>query len=200
MVNEKLGSRGGGRAAPLSPLALAPRAARLPRSGPDFSWGVNALTLPTSPCEWTYALSIKQPWATLILHGVKTIEIRRWATAYRGRLLIHAARVPDVRNEGWRLVTSAMGEMVEMSGGIIGAVNLVECRNYRDRSLFLADAERHRNEADWYRPELVGFVLEHPERLSFRPFKGNVRLFRVPAEGSQLPPRPRGSRPALRGG
>lgn len=37
------------------------------------------------------ALTIQQPWATLIMLGAKTIETRSWNTRYRGPLLIHAA-------------------------------------------------------------------------------------------------------------
>lgn len=36
-------------------------------------------------------ISIKQPWASLIAHGIKDIENRTWRTNYRGRVLIHAA-------------------------------------------------------------------------------------------------------------
>lgn len=36
------------------------------------------------------ALTIRQPWASLIAAGVKTIETRSWSTKYRGRLAIHA--------------------------------------------------------------------------------------------------------------
>ena len=43
------------------------------------------------------ALTLWQPWASLIAVGAKTIETRSWSTAYRGPLLIHAAkRRPDV--------------------------------------------------------------------------------------------------------
>jgi hypothetical protein len=34
------------------------------------------------------AISIRQPWATLISQGTKTIEVRSWQTNYRGPLLI----------------------------------------------------------------------------------------------------------------
>ncbi len=34
------------------------------------------------------AISIRQPWATLIAQGTKTIEVRSWQTNYRGPLLI----------------------------------------------------------------------------------------------------------------
>lgn len=36
-------------------------------------------------------LSIRQPWASLIVLGVKRFEIRTWSTEYRGPLLIHAS-------------------------------------------------------------------------------------------------------------
>ncbi|MDQ1139439.1 ASCH domain-containing protein [Pedobacter agri] len=40
------------------------------------------------------ALSIKQPWASLIASGIKDIENRTWATKYRGRIYIHASGKP----------------------------------------------------------------------------------------------------------
>ncbi|WP_206002040.1 ASCH domain-containing protein [Paraburkholderia aromaticivorans] len=36
------------------------------------------------------ALSIRQPWAWLIVKGHKDIENRTWSTRFRGRVLIHA--------------------------------------------------------------------------------------------------------------
>jgi hypothetical protein len=53
------------------------------------------------------ALSLWQPWASLIALGVKTIETRGWATKYRGPLAIHAAqRLPrDFDNVGAFRVT-----------------------------------------------------------------------------------------------
>ena len=38
------------------------------------------------------ALTLTQPWATLIAIGAKWIETRSWATEYRGPLAIHSAR------------------------------------------------------------------------------------------------------------
>lgn len=38
------------------------------------------------------ALSLHQPWASLVALGVKRIETRSWATSYRGPLAIHASR------------------------------------------------------------------------------------------------------------
>jgi hypothetical protein len=39
-------------------------------------------------------LSIRQPYASLICRGIKTIENRSWDTKYRGKLLIHASGKP----------------------------------------------------------------------------------------------------------
>lgn len=35
-------------------------------------------------------LTIKQPWAQLIIEGYKKYEFRSWKTKYRGKILIHA--------------------------------------------------------------------------------------------------------------
>ena len=37
------------------------------------------------------ALSLLQPWATLVVMGLKEIETRSWSTSYRGPLAIHAS-------------------------------------------------------------------------------------------------------------
>lgn len=50
------------------------------------------------------ALSLWQPWASLIALGVKTIETRSWNTYYRGPLAIHAAkRKPEQVEHGYLL-------------------------------------------------------------------------------------------------
>lgn len=38
------------------------------------------------------ALSLTQPWASLVACGAKQIETRSWETLYRGPLLIHASK------------------------------------------------------------------------------------------------------------
>jgi len=38
------------------------------------------------------ALSVRQPWAWLIAHGLKPVENREWETHYRGPVLIHASK------------------------------------------------------------------------------------------------------------
>jgi hypothetical protein len=41
------------------------------------------------------ALTIRQPWAWATIYGGKDVENRRWRTAYRGPLLIHAGKNAD---------------------------------------------------------------------------------------------------------
>jgi activating signal cointegrator 1 len=38
------------------------------------------------------AITLTQPWATLVAIGAKRIETRSWPTNYRGPLAIHAAK------------------------------------------------------------------------------------------------------------
>jgi len=128
-----------------------------------------------------FALSIKQPWAALVIAGVKTIEIRRWPTARRGRILIHAAGVADERPEAWNHVPENLRALTEYKGGIIGAVILEECRSYRDLTEFVSDQAKHFNEASWFKPPLLyGFRFVDPEILPFQKFPGWFRFFKVP--------------------
>lgn len=41
------------------------------------------------------ALTIRQPWASLVAHGIKDVENRSWSTRFRGKFLIHSAKVFD---------------------------------------------------------------------------------------------------------
>ena len=65
------------------------------------------------------ALTIRQPWASLIVDGEKRVENRTWPTKYRGPLLIHAgkSRLEVDRDQARRLPFSA----------IIGQVEVVDC-------------------------------------------------------------------------
>lgn len=42
------------------------------------------------------AISLYQPWASMIASGTKTIETRKWATSYRGDLLICSTKKPVI--------------------------------------------------------------------------------------------------------
>lgn len=68
-------------------------------------------------------LTIKQPWASLIAHGIKDIENRTWKTNYRGRILIHAGATHDKEFKSW--ISDALGGKVKSA--IIGEVDIIGC-------------------------------------------------------------------------
>lgn len=84
------------------------------------------------------ALTIKQPWASLIVHGIKDIENRTWRTDYRGPLLIHASKTiyggnlkGFLNKEQLEAVGEGYDEVVREQlthvGAIIGRVDIVDC-------------------------------------------------------------------------
>ncbi|HEV3257995.1 MAG TPA: hypothetical protein VG013_14000 [Gemmataceae bacterium] len=130
--------------------------------------------------EAGYALSLKQPWAALLVYGYKCIEVRTWPTARRGPVLIHAARVPDPRPEVWSLVPAELDQAARLVGGILGAGDLIDCRTYRTADAFAADRARHLNDPRWFRqPALYGFVFADLTALPFRVYRGGMRFFPV---------------------
>ncbi|HEY7309443.1 MAG TPA: ASCH domain-containing protein [Gemmataceae bacterium] len=131
-----------------------------------------------------YALSLKQPWAALLAHGLKTIEVRRWPTARRGRILIHAARVPDERPEAWAHVPPEMRETAQLLGGIVGAGDLIDCLAYRALDAFQADQPHHLNDPAWFQPTLYGFRFSNLTVLPFRRYPGWMRFFAVEEDGT----------------
>lgn len=71
------------------------------------------------------ALSVKQPWATLLVEGKKTIEVRSWKTEHRGPLVICASSAP--KNVFWHDTTDDVHRLMH-AGCIIGIVDLLDVR------------------------------------------------------------------------
>jgi len=131
-----------------------------------------------------FALSLKQPWAALLVHGLKTIEVRRWRPTRHGRILIHAAQVPDERPEGWARVPAEVLPATKLLGGIIGVGDLSHRYvTYRNLTDFAADQARHLNELAWFEtPVLYGFEFANLTVLPFRRYPGWMRFFPVEDE------------------
>jgi len=72
------------------------------------------------------AISIRQPWAELIVRGEKDVENRSWRTRHRGPLLIHAGVVADRAS----YVKHGVPRDVPR-GAIVGVVELVEVTQTR---------------------------------------------------------------------
>lgn len=116
------------------------------------------------------ALSIRQPWAWLILHAGNDIENRDWETPYRGRCLIHASKSgTKAEYQDARSAYQLFGILPEFEelplGGIVGSVEIVDCVTDSDSPWFVGE---------------YGFVLRNPKPLPFTPYKGRLGFFNVP--------------------
>lgn len=88
------------------------------------------------------AISIKEPWASMIAHGEKTIEVRKWRTKHRGDIILCASASPksDISGKAFALVDildvrPMIPEDKKYSGGFFDAECfswvLVNIRNFK---------------------------------------------------------------------
>lgn len=124
------------------------------------------------------ALSIRQPWAWLIVHGWKPVENRDWSTDFRGRFLVHASKgmTHDEYSDALRLVKSIRGNADGLPpidqlprGGVVGSAELVDCVTAHPSQYFFGR---------------YGFVMRDPLELPFRPYLGQLGFFDIPDEPS----------------
>ena len=78
------------------------------------------------------SLTVKQPWASLIVHRIKDIENRTWPTKYRGRVLIHAGATiaghcDELLNDSQYTKMLESGILEYPKSAIIGSVEIVDC-------------------------------------------------------------------------
>jgi hypothetical protein len=119
------------------------------------------------------ALTIRQPWAELILRGRKPYELRSWRTNHRGPLVIHAAMRVDSED------TKRLGLNPEklITGSFVGVAVLSDVRRYTSEDARLLRGKRAGGR--WY-PHLFSWVLKKPRRISPIKAKGQLGLFNVP--------------------
>ena len=77
------------------------------------------------------ALSIRQPWAWLVVNGYKDIENRTWSTAFRGRIYVHAGQrmvADDYPEQREYLARAGIVIPTELPrGAIVGEVTITGC-------------------------------------------------------------------------
>ena len=78
------------------------------------------------------ALTLIQPWATLIALGEKRIETRSWKTLYRGELAIHAGKKIDKKicnQEPFKSILAKHGYITENlpTGCVVAVCNVIDC-------------------------------------------------------------------------
>ena len=95
----------------------------------------------------TSALSIRQPFAELILRGIKKIEYRSILTHKRERVYIYASKVPVDDPGAWAKVKLEPGDLP--NGVLVGTVEIVACTGEPgDYQWGWADARRSAGEIE----------------------------------------------------
>lgn len=122
------------------------------------------------------ALSIKQPWAELILQGRKTIEIRSWNTNYRGYFLIHASKKPDIK--AMKMFNFCREKL--LYGYLLGYAKLSDVVIYNSEKEFIKDRDKHLSLYEERKYPVYGFVLEDIHRIKPIKYKGKLGFFNVP--------------------
>ncbi len=113
-------------------------------------------------------LSLKQPFAELILQGKKKIELRKWNTNFRGEFLIHASKVPDKK------AMEEFGFTNLPCGMIVGKAKLIEVKHYKNEKEHNQDKNLHLASNFWGN---YGFILENVERINPIPAKGQLNFW-----------------------
>ncbi len=118
----------------------------------------------------TLCLSVRQPWAWLIVNGWKNIENRTWPTRIRGRVFIHASK--GLTSDEYSACEIFMAAFTSLElpplddlerGGIVGETTILDC------------VTRHSSE--WFCGP-YGFVLADSKPLPWRALRGKLGFFR----------------------
>lgn len=117
------------------------------------------------------ALSVRQPWAWLIIHAGKDVENRTWYTHYRGPLLIHASKGCTRAEYESALDFCDLLELPKPPplkdlhrGGIVGAVVVEDC---------VIDSN-----SPWFVGR-YGIIMHNAQPVEFYSCKGQLGLFEV---------------------
>jgi hypothetical protein len=119
------------------------------------------------------ALTIRQPWAELILRGRKPYELRSWKTKYRGPLAIHAAAKIDA-DEAREL---GLNPEKLTSSAFVGFVVLADVRPYTREDARLLKEKRAG--FGWF-PGNFSWVPRKPRCIPPIYAKGRLGLYKVP--------------------
>ena len=122
------------------------------------------------------AITIKQPWATLIAEGYKEYEFRSWKTKYRGDILIHAGKGIDKK---------AMGRFKHLgleypAGQIIAKATITDCIYVDEefaQKLYQKDSNVYKSLINNKDRDSYGFKLENVKKISPIEVKGKLSLW-----------------------
>ncbi|GMQ64360.1 ASCH domain-containing protein [Vallitalea maricola] len=138
------------------------------------------------------AITIIQPWATLIAVAAKKIETRSWKTNYRGEIYIHAGKKLDrdfCYQDISKKVLNMNGYNTENlpTGVIIAKANLVDCAKVvasKEGSAIL-EGDRQYTVGNYefyfgnYEVGRYGWILQDIESINPIPAKGQLSIWNL---------------------
>lgn len=139
------------------------------------------------------ALTLTQPWASLVAQGHKTIETRSWRTSYRGPLVIHAAKGYPRDAQLFASTEAALGRLPHRipRAAAVAVVEMVACLPTEELNLEISGLERHLGD---YGPGRWGWVFDPAKLFVFPepvPYSGALGLWEFPARMIPTPVLPR---------
>lgn len=134
------------------------------------------------------ALSLTQPWATLIAIGAKRYETRSWKTSFRGTIAIAASKrypIDAFRFSRDYPARQTLGNVAIPIGCIVAIADISQI--YPTGSLFsttsLPDAAEHEEEFGNYAPGRFAWKLDNVRKLRVPVLcKGALSLWEVPSD------------------
>ena len=118
-----------------------------------------------------YGVTVKQPWAGLIMLGLKTIETRPRRIHHRGPLVIHAGKQVDERAMNFFHLKRDEYEYCRITGHLLGVVDVLDCQKWGkdDEQASLCEADG-----------LYSWYLKNPRKLRVPlMWRGSQGLFRI---------------------
>jgi hypothetical protein len=117
----------------------------------------------------THAISVRQPWAWLIVQGWKDVENRTWRTSYRGPIAIHASKTADpgeVAEFLRQLRETDPGATADclQYGGLVGVAAITSCVT--------------RCDSEWFTGP-IGWLIRDARPIPFVPLVGRPGIFEI---------------------
>lgn len=130
------------------------------------------------------ALSIRQPWAELIVRGHKDVENRTWRHSYRGPVLIHAGHKSELDVAGSFVAELIRADRIGLAAGsflldgvwslaaVVGVAEITDCVPQSDSPWFVGP---------------FGFTLKNARKLPSVRCRGMLGFFNpAPEERARM--------------
>jgi predicted transcriptional regulator len=120
-------------------------------------------------------LSLKQPFAELLVSGMKTIEVRKWKTKFRGQFLVHASK--NIDEKACKRLKTDQAKLV--TGAVVGKASLYDVISYGSKNSFLKDKNKHFASSNYVNPK-YGFLINQTKRFEIPiPIRGKLGFYNV---------------------